>query len=204
MMTQIPHRQRWILFFVFYICENPHRLLCFGHISTSERRDASFQVSLLHLMMYDVSTVCKYFSIGFFEQAWYYQWKIWNCASIVCHFSNKFLVKLFIFSPTRLHFYLSKFLIFYYILSMNHLLVKKSIVNEEGIVNEWHIKGTRKFLSEFCLKVLSIEFDIKFLSFVSFKRFSGVIIYKIYDALLPLTQDLYSSFPAFYISSRFS
>ena len=56
-----------------------------------------------------------------------------------------------------------------------------------------HIKasvGTRKFLSEFCLEVLSIEFNIKLLSFASFKRFSGAKIYKIYDALLPLTQNL--------------
>ena len=49
---------------------------------------------------------------------------------------------------------------------------------------------TRKLLSEFCLEVLSIEFDIKFLSFVSFKPFSGVKIYKICDTLLPLTQNL--------------
>ena len=53
-----------------------------------------------------------------------------------------------------------------------------------------HIKalvGTRKFLSELCLEVLSIEFDIKLLLFVSIKRFSGVKIYEICDALLPLT-----------------
>ena len=56
-----------------------------------------------------------------------------------------------------------------------------------------HIKasvGTRKFLSEFCLEVLSIEFNIKLLLFASFKRFSGAKIYKICDALLPLTQNL--------------
>ena len=68
MMTPIPYLQKWILFFVFYIFENSHHLLCFGHISTNERLDASFQVPLLHLM-YGVSTVCKYFGPGFFEQA---------------------------------------------------------------------------------------------------------------------------------------
>ena len=52
MMTKIPSLQRWILLFVFYICENPHILLYIGHISTNERPDASFQVPLLHLMMY--------------------------------------------------------------------------------------------------------------------------------------------------------
>ena len=50
--------------------------------------------------------------------------------------------------------------------------------------------GTRKFLSEFCLEVLSIEFNIKLLLFVSFKRFSVVKICKICDALLPLAQNL--------------
>ena len=96
-----------------------------------------------------------------------------------CHFSNKFLVKLFIFSRTRFHFLLSRFLIFYYILTIHYV--------------KQHIKtsvGTRKFLSEFCLEVASIEFIMKLLSFVSFKRFSGVKIYNICDALLPLTQNL--------------
>ena len=186
MMTQIPYLQRWILLFVFYIFyivfyiwQNSHPLLCFGHISTNERPDASFQVPLLHRMMYDVFTICKYFSTHLFEQAWYFQWKIVNCTSIVFHFSNKFLVKLFIFSRTRLHFLLSRFLIFYYILTIHHV--------------KQHIKtsvGTRKFLSEFYLEVASIEFIMKLLSFVSFKRFSGVKIYKICDALLPLTQNL--------------
>ena len=49
---------------------------------------------------------------------------------------------------------------------------------------------TRKSLSELCFEVLSTEFDIKLLSFISFRPFSGVRIYKIYDALLPLTQNL--------------
>ena len=56
-----------------------------------------------------------------------------------------------------------------------------------------HIKasvGTRKFLSEFCLEALSTEFNIKLLSFVSFKRFSSVKIYKMCDVLLPLTHHL--------------
>ena len=44
MMTQIPYLQRWILLFVFYICENPHILLYFGHISTNEKPGANFQV----------------------------------------------------------------------------------------------------------------------------------------------------------------
>ena len=51
-MTQISYLQKCILFFVFYTCENPHLLLCLGHISTNERPDASFQVLLPHLMMY--------------------------------------------------------------------------------------------------------------------------------------------------------
>ena len=89
MMKQIPYLQRWILFFVFYICENPHLVLCIGHRSTNERPDASFQVLLLHLMMYDVSTVCKYFGTGFFEQAWYFQKETLklhiNCLSFFKH-----------------------------------------------------------------------------------------------------------------------
>ena len=36
MMTQIPYLQRWILFFVFYICKDFHLLVYFGHISTNE------------------------------------------------------------------------------------------------------------------------------------------------------------------------
>ena len=52
MMTQIPYLQRQILLFVFYVCENPHILLYFGHISTNEKPDASFQVPLLHLTLY--------------------------------------------------------------------------------------------------------------------------------------------------------
>ena len=165
--------------FDFYIWQNSHPLLCFGHISTNERPDASFQVPLLHLMMYDVFTICKYFSMRLFEQAWYFQYKILNCTSMFCHFSNKFLVKLFIFFRTQFHFLLSRFLIFYYILTIHYV--------------KQHIKtsvGTRKFLSEFCLEVASIEFIMKLLSFVSFKRFSGVKIYKICNASLPLTQNL--------------
>ena len=56
-----------------------------------------------------------------------------------------------------------------------------------------HIKvsvGTRKFVSEFCLEVLPIEIYVKLLSFVSFKHFSSIKIYKICDALLPLKQNL--------------
>ena len=56
-----------------------------------------------------------------------------------------------------------------------------------------HIKAsveTRKFLSEFCLEILIIEFNIELLSSVCFKRFSGVKIYKICDELLPLTHYL--------------
>ena len=77
-----------------------------------------------------------------------------------------------------------------------------------------HIKasvGTRKFLSEFCLEVLSIEYNINLLSFVSFKRFSSVKIYKIwcftsFDTK-PATKPsflLYSSFSVSYISSSYS
>ena len=218
MMTQIPYLQRWILFFVFYICVNPHLLICFGHISTNERLDVSFQVPLLHLM-YDVSTVCKYFGTGFFEQAWYFQQKIWNCTSIACHPSEKFLVKLFIISPTVLHFYVSKFLIFCYILTtvyrlLYYRLVTKALSVRKALSMKQHIKalvGTRKFLSEFCLEVLSIEFDFKFLSFVSFKRFSRVksikfvILYFLWHETcyqtLFLTVFLFSSF---YISSSYS
>ena len=58
---------------------------------------------------------------------------------------------------------------------------------------------TRKFLSEFCLEVRSIEFEIKLLSFLSFKRFSNVKIYKICDALLPLTQKLLLNPLSYYI-----
>ena len=50
--------------------------------------------------------------------------------------------------------------------------------------------GTRKFVSEFCLEVLRIEIYNKLLSFVSFKRFSLIKIYKICNALLPFTQNL--------------
>ena len=52
MMMHIPYLQICNLFFVFYICENPYLLLCFGHISTIERPHTNFQVLLLHLMIY--------------------------------------------------------------------------------------------------------------------------------------------------------
>ena len=97
----------------------------------------------------------------------------------VLSFFKQILVKLFIFFRTRFHFLLSRFLIFYYILTIHYV--------------KQHIKtsvGTRKFLSEFYLEVASIEFIMKLLSFVSFKRFSGVKIYKICNASLPLTQNL--------------
>ena len=69
MMTQIPYLQRWILLFVFYICENPHILLYFGHTSTNEKPDASFQVPLIHptlyLMVLNISTLLSLSRLDF-------------------------------------------------------------------------------------------------------------------------------------------
>ena len=56
MMTQIPYLPKWILFFIFYICEDPHLLLCFGHISTNERTDASFRC-MMYLLFVNMSTL---------------------------------------------------------------------------------------------------------------------------------------------------
>ena len=72
-------------------------------------------------------------------------------------------------------------------------MLRKAFSMRKALSMKQHIKtsvGTRKFLSELCLEVVSIEFDIKPLPFVSFRRFSGVKIYKICDVLLPLTQNL--------------
>ena len=72
-------------------------------------------------------------------------------------------------------------------------LLYTTILLRKALSVKQHIKtsvGTRKFLSEFYLEVASIDFNMKLLSFVSFKRFSGVKIYTICDALLPLTQNL--------------
>ena len=38
--------------FVFYVFDNPHLLFCYGNVSDNGRTGVSFQVSLLHLMMY--------------------------------------------------------------------------------------------------------------------------------------------------------
>ena len=73
------------------------------------------------------------------------------------------------------------------------VLLRKTLSMKKASSMKQHIKAlvrTRKCLSELCLEVLSIEFDIKFLSFVSIKHFSGVKFYKICDALISLTQNL--------------
>ena len=71
---------------------------------------------------------------------------------------NKFIVKMSIFSPTRLHLYLITVDIFHHLLYTS-LLLKKSIFNEttyKSVSTNLPIK----FLPEVCLEVLPIEFDM--------------------------------------------
>ena len=137
MMTQIPYLQRWILFFVFYIFENPHILLCFGHISTNERPDASFQVPLLQLMMYDVSIVCKYFGTGVLSKL--------NISSRKSEIAHQLPVIFQTSSLSNCPYFLFPGCIFTFLnflfFTIYFLLVKKSIVNEKGIVNETTYKS---------------------------------------------------------------
>ena len=74
-------------------------------------------------------------------------------------------------------------LLYFSFLLRNALSIRKALSTKQLIKAS---VGTRKFLSEFYLEVLWIEFDIKLLLFVSFKRISSVKIHKICDALLPL------------------
>ena len=94
MMKKMPYLQRWILLFVFYICENPGLLFCFSHISTNERPYAGFQVPLLHLMMYVlVVNIPARVSLSNLD----------ICSvkrKLHINFSNKFLARFSIFSPT--------------------------------------------------------------------------------------------------------
>ena len=158
MMTQIPYLQRWILFFVFYIFENPHILLCFGHISTNERPDASFQVPLLHLMMFDVSTVCKYFGTVVLSKL-----NISSRKSEIVHqlpviFQTSSLSNCpFFHLPGGIFTFLNFFL--------NFFLLRKALSMRKALSIKQHIKasvGTRKFLSEFCLKCSQLNLILSF------------------------------------------
>ena len=157
-MTQIPYLQRWILFFVFYIFENPHILLCFGHISTNERPDASFQVPLLHLMMFDVSTVCKYFGTVVLSKL-----NISSRKSEIVHqlpviFQTSSLSNCpFFHLPGGIFTFLNFFL--------NFFLLRKALSMRKALSIKQHIKasvGTRKFLSEFCLKCSQLNLILSF------------------------------------------
>ena len=135
MMTQIPYLQRGILFFVFYICENPYHLLCLGHTSAKERPDANFQVLLLHLVMHDVYTAWKYFSMGFTE--YISSRKPGTAQQLSVIFQTNSLSNCPYFHQHGSIFVILNFWSF----AIYFLLVKKSIFNEKGTVNETAYKS---------------------------------------------------------------
>ena len=134
-MTQIPYFQRRILFFVFYICENPYLLLCLGHTPADERPDANFQVLLLHLMMHDVYTVCKDFGMGFTE--YISSRKPGTAQQLSVIFQKNSLSNYPYFHQPGSIFFILNFWSF----AIYFLLVKKSIFNEKGIANETEYKS---------------------------------------------------------------
>ena len=108
---------------------------------------------------------------------------------------NPHLVKCSIFSPAVavLAYHLRNF----WFWTMYFPLAGKTIVNEKSIVNEITCKSlitnlSRKFLSEFCLRL-----TLSFYRFVHFKCFSCFKICKTCDALLPLKQNLLINPPIF-------
>ena len=144
-MTQIQYLQRWILFFVFYTCEN--LLLCFGHISTNERPDASFQVPLLDfmtfLMVINILAWVSLRRLGLCSRTY----EITHQLSVI--FQTNFLsVYSYFFLPGCIFTFLN-----FLSSTINFLLVKKSIVNK---IKYKSLRGTRKFLSEVFLEALSI------------------------------------------------
>ena len=138
-------------------------------------------------MMYDVSTICKY------QHALLWADLIFPVENLKLHFNCLSFFKQIPCQIVHIFSYPVAFLPFLDFWYFTIYLLFTTILLRKALSVKQHIKtsvGTRKCPSEFCLEVPSIEFDIKLLPFLSFERFTGIKIYKTFDALLPLTQNL--------------